>query len=351
LLNSKTRTSIYDYENMTKQSLAPSQDLEDVLMASETSFLQLHNLKIMVFGGTGFIGKWLIAALSLANSKFNLEILIVLASRNPQRAKSIFKHLRQKNIIFVDIRELDRPDIPHCDIYIHAATPTTNAEAAILSDPSSYIRITEFIVKSAEIAKNSPIVMHLSSGAVYGIQDMQTLFQPEQKLTTANPSDQYTSAKLQIENLLESAREEGLIRAMSPRLFAFAGPQLPLEAHFAVGNFVRDGMAGTPISVLGNSKTKRSYLYPTDLIHVLIEMLVKLPTQTINVGSDQSITMENLANLVSEKTNRLPIHLLGEEREPSNYVPSIENLRSYVTQKEFINIDEMLERWLSWLKT
>lgn len=336
---------------MTKHLLAPSQDLEDILMASEASFLHLHSLKIMVFGGTGFIGKWLISALSLANSKFNLEILIVLASRDPQRAKSIFKHLKQEHIMFVDVKELDRPDIPHCDIYIHAATPTTNAEETLRSDPSSYIGITDFIVKSAGIAKNSPIVMHLSSGAVYGIQDMQTLLQLEQKLTIANPSDRYTRAKLQIDNLLEVAQEEGLIRALSPRLFAFAGPQLPLEEHFAVGNFVRDGMTGSPISVLGNSKTLRSYLYPSDLIHVLIEMLVKLPTQTINVGSDQSITMENLATLVSEKTNRLPIQLLGEEREPSNYVPSNENLRRYVTQKEFINIDEILERWLSWLKT
>ena len=336
---------------MSKNSLVPSRDLEDILTFSETSFLHLHNLKIMVFGGTGFIGKWLIAALNLANLKFNLGILIVLASRDPQRAKSIFQHLRQENLIFVDIKELGHPDIPHCDIYIHAATPTTNSESTLRSDPSSYIGITEFIVKNARIAKNSPIVMHLSSGAVYGIQDMQTLFQLEDTPATVNPSDHYTKAKLEIEDLLQKAQEHDLIRALSPRLFAFAGPELPLDAHFAFGNFVHDGMAGKPISVLGNSRTRRSYLYPTDLIHILIEMLVKLPTQSINVGSDQSISMENLANLVSEKTNKLPIQLLGEEREPSNYVPSIKNLRIHVTEKEFMGIDEMLDRWLSWLRT
>jgi len=336
---------------MNKNSLMPSRDLEDILMASETSFPHLLNLKIMVFGGTGFIGKWLISALSAANSKFNLKILIVLASRNPQRAKSIFQHLRQENLIFVNINELDRPDIPHCDIYIHAATPTTNSEATLRSDPSSYIGITEFIVKSGAIAKNLPTVMHLSSGAVYGIQDMQTLFQLEDTPATVNPVDHYTKAKLEIEDLLQKAQEQDLIRSLSPRLFAFAGPQLPLDAHFAFGNFVHDGMAGKPISVLGNSRTRRSYLYPTDLIHILIEMIVKLPTQIINVGSDQPTSMENLANLVSGKTNQLPIQLLGEEREPSNYVPSIENLRRYVTQKDFIGIDEMLDRWLSWLKT
>jgi nucleoside-diphosphate-sugar epimerase len=91
-------------------------------------------------------------------------------------------------------------------------------------------------------------------------------------------------------------------------------------------------------------------LYPPDLIHVLIEMLIKLPTQVINVGSDQAISMLSLANLISQKTNGLPVHLMGEEREPSNYVPSIENLRFYVTDREFVGIEEMIDRWLSWLK-
>jgi nucleoside-diphosphate-sugar epimerase len=336
---------------MNKNLLLPTRDLEDILMASEASLPHFHKLKIMVFGGTGFIGKWLITALSFANSSFNMNILIVLASRNPQRAKSIFQHLRQENLIFVDTNELDRPDIPYCDIYIHAATPTTNSEATLRSDPSSYIGITEFIIKSAASAKNFPIVMHLSSGAVYGIQDMETLFQSEDTPATVNPADHYTKAKLEIEDLLQKAKEQKLIRSLSPRLFAFAGPQLPLDAHFAFGNFVHDGIAGNPISVLGNSRTRRSYLYPTDLIHILIEMLVRPPTQTINVGSDESISMDNLANLVSEKTNRLPIQLLGEDREPSNYVPSIKNLRNHVTQKKFIAIDEILDRWLSWLYT
>jgi nucleoside-diphosphate-sugar epimerase len=336
---------------MNKKLLVPSQDLEDILLASETSFLQLHRLKIMVFGGTGFIGKWLIGALSLADSKFNLKVLIVLASRDSERAKSIFRDMKHENIMFVDIKDLDRPDIPHCDIYIHAATPTTNSESTLRSDSSSYIGITEFIMNRAGIAKNSPVVMHLSSGAVYGIQDMQTHFRLEDTKTITNPIDHYTKAKLEIEDLLLKAQAQDLIRVLSPRLFAFAGPQLPLDAHFAVGNFIHDGMEGKPISVLGNSRTRRSYLYPTDLIHILIEMLVKLPTQTINVGSDQSINMEDLANLVSSKTNQLPIQLLGEEREPSNYVPSIKKLRSYVTQKEFMGMDEILERWLSWLRT
>lgn len=328
----------------------PSRDVEDILMASETSFQSFRKLKIMVFGGTGFVGKWLISTLILANARFNLEILVVLASRDPQRARLMFRHLSQASIIFVDVKDLEHQDIPHCDIYIHAATPTTDSDATLLSDPDSYIDISKFIVNSARITKNSPIVMHLSSGAVYGHQGMNTIFQLEQRAPTLNAPERYTKAKLEIEQMLDKARDEGLIRAMSPRLFAFAGPQLPLGAHFAVGNFLRDGIEGNPISVLGNSQTRRSYLYPSDLIHVLIEMLAKLPTQVINIGSDKPISMQNLANLVSQKTNQLPIQLIGEELEPSNYVPSIENLRLYVTDREFVDIEEILDRWLSWLQ-
>ena len=321
-----------------------------MLRGSEKSLNQLRKLKIMVFGGTGFIGKWFVSTLITANIHFNLGMVIVLVSRDPQRARSIYKDLIQDNVIYVDLKDLRNSSLPICDIYIHAATPTTKSEISLGADPKSHTSILEFILESAKTYKHSPIVMHLSSGAVYGAQEMHREYQLENNKVLVNPSDLYSKAKLEIEDLLVKSEEDRLIRSLSPRLFAFAGPQLPLDAHFAVGNFISDGIAGKPISVLGNSLTRRSYLYPTDLIHVLIELLIKLPTQVINVGSDQAISMLNLANLISQKTNGLPVHLMGEEREPSNYVPSIENLRLYVSDREFLGIDAMIDRWLSWLK-
>lgn len=331
-----------------KQNLIPASDMSELLSNSIDPIMKMRESSMMVFGGTGFVGKWLVTSLIEANRELNSNIKIKLVSRDIVHARKLFG--ANANIEFIELSQFSRHPIPFCDFYIHGATPTLNSEKSLNSTSETHLLISKYILNQVKKHKNSPTVMHLNSGAIYGKQDISNDFQKESFHVTDNPINKYTKAKLEIDKLFTHSDSKLEYRYLSPRLYAFAGPQLPLDAHFAIGNFLGDALTGRPITMLGNSMTRRSYMYPTDLVHVIFELLVKSPTKPINVGSDQAISMGELAKLVSSKNGNCKIEFNGEASEPNNYVPSITNLREYVSRKSFLTLEEILERWMSWIQ-
>jgi len=194
------------------------------------------------------------------------------------------------------------------------------------------------------------MVLHLNSGAIYGTQPMEMRLRSESDPTLKFSSEPYIQAKILIDEILFKAHVKGTVDYKSPRLFAFAGPLISLREHFAIGNFLHNALSNQKVQLTGSENTTRSYLYPTDLIGILLQLTQVNTKLSINIGSDTPIKLRDLATKISNSTTGHGLFLSNPGDEPSNYVPSIKNLRETTWKKELVSVDEAIEKWLNWLK-
>jgi UDP-glucuronate decarboxylase len=176
-----------------------------------------------------------------------------------------------------------------------------------------------------------------SSGGVYGAQPFAFERMPETYCGMPDPLDTgnaYSVAKRMAEHLCALYGERFGVATVVARCFAFVGPDLPLNVHFAIGNFILDALNRSEITVNGNGTPIRSYLYQDDLADWLMTLLEEgRASQAYNVGSDQAISIAELAYLVRDliapgKVVRVNGIAGADTTVRSRYVPDIDKARS-----------------------
>ena len=325
----------------------------DSLLMGEHTFQEFNDSTITFLGGTGFIGKWLIEALNVYAKNYHFSPKITVISRNPKNAHKIFvEELGIKLKIIEFDFAVNSTYLEKSDFFINGATPSQN-KTGLLDNDSVYkssVNASQSLIQSATKYRNKPKIVNLSSGIVYGPQEISVRNKIEAPISKKLLSQSgYLDAKIGSELLLSEASEAGLVESISPRLYAFAGPGIVLDEHFAVGNFIRDGLQGNQIIIKGNPSTMRSYMYPTDLVIWILTALLKPTNLDTNIGSEVPISMLQLGNLISDMTSKKGVQILGENQEISNYVPSTSSFRENYGVSEQITLSSALERWIEWL--
>lgn len=279
---------------------------------------KLAGKKILITGATGFVGKNLCETLVQLNSRENLKMEIVGISRRP---------VEMKGVTFIS-HDVCNPFTleGHFDYIIHAATPVTNTtdnEEKILD---IIVKGTKNILDFAGKCMASHFLL-VSSGAVYGaipesLSHIPENFRPVSPLTTA-----YARGKQISESMALDYQSKSNIILNIARCFAFSGRHLPLDGHFAIGNFVRDALIGQNIQVKGDGSAIRSYMDSEDMVYWLLCILLYDKSDIFNVGSDQGISIKDLAHEVASQVNDLSVNIEGKsssEDKKNVYLPSIE---------------------------
>ena len=165
-----------------------------------------------------------------------------------------------------------------------------------------------------------------------------------------DPKSAYGEGKRVGELLSVLQSKQSGFEAKIARCFAFIGPHLPLDAHFAAGNFIRDAIAGSPIVVKGDGKSVRSYLYASDLAIWLWTILFKgKASRAYNVGSDDALSVASLAHAIAAVArSAVNIDGFGSGGARSRYVPAVGRVKSDLCLGITVAQSDAIRRSIQW---
>ncbi len=348
----------------------PQNDLDHALEGTREVFPDLAGGRLFITGGTGFFGHWLLETLLFANRRLSLQVRATVLTRSAARFRAHAPHIAEDPAIDLlegDIRSFvfpgDLKDDPFTHV-IHAATDTGGQQgpgaASELAD--SILEGTRHVLRFA-LAAGARRLLFTSTGAVYG-RSVPLRNIPESYPGAPDPlllQSSYDEAKRMSEHLCVAYSHGTPLSCVISRPFAFVGPHLPMDAHFAIGNFIRDAMEGRPLHIRGDGTPLRSFLYTADLAIWLWHLLLRAPRdRAYNVGSPDGVTIAELAHLVActlrpgdgdGRSSRLAIQIDGvanPEAPLAGYVPDTRRASEELGLRVKIPLAEAIRRTAAW---
>lgn len=295
--------------------------------------------RLFITGGTGFFGKSMLDY-RLRHPEWPwAKAEWVVLSRAPEHFKVASPALaNQPGISFVagDVRDFAFPE-GHFDAIFHAAT---SAITTMSDDEMTSVILdgTKHVVEFAKVA-GCRKVLFTSSGAVYGPR-----ISPASEEDYSRPVTAYGKGKLEAEKILIESELEAKIA----RCFAFVGPHLNRNIHYAIGNFIQNCLDGKPIVINGDGTPLRSYLYADDLVEWLFAILQRGESgRPYNVGSDCAVSIRELAEIVRNALgSKSEIIVKGTpkaDEKPLVYVPSIERACSELGLEVKVSLEDAIK--------
>jgi UDP-glucuronate decarboxylase len=279
-----------------------------IIERESSAWSMLDGEIIFMTGGTGFFGVSMLYSLFSAKKKHNLNIHITILTRNIRKFKNNHPVLSGAGFIdFIqgDVVDFDFPDKKFSKIFHFATTSaneTFNGEDQ-LKKYKTLINGTERVMRLAGICGANKVIF-TSSGVAYG-QPPEEMIKIDESyfgaLESTNPAVALAQGKRSAEFIIAYYAEKYGIDYVVARCFSFVGPLLPLNLHYAIGNFVFDALYKDSIKIKGDGSAIRSYMDVSDLIvWVLIFSSSKCKYRMYNIGSDYGISILDLAKKVRD---------------------------------------------------
>jgi len=344
-----------DREN-SEQKNPLADDMDHIMSLTSSLWEELRGKQIFITGGTGFFGCWFLESFACANEHLGLDASVVVLTRDPESFKVKMPHLASNKAIRFHVGDIRTFDFPEGEFeYIIHAAATSAVATYNNEDPlikfDTIVEGTRHVLDFA-VQCGAKKVLYTSSGAMYGKQPSDVTHISEDNAGAPDLTDinsVWGESKRVAELLCAYYAKKYNIEIKIARCFAFVGPYLPLDIHYAVGNFIRDGIAGGPIQVGGDGTPHRSYLYASDLMIWLWTILLKGEScRAYNVGSEEDMTISEVAQRVAGSFGKpVDVNIATQpvsNAAPNRYIPSTRRAHDELGLKQAVSFDEAIKR-------
>ena len=340
-----------------------------IFVPEETRCELLHFLttlagsNILFIGGTGLIGRWFFECFdTVALEQLDIDITVTGRVR-PSWLKDRYSSIRTKFEVldFHNTSGLSTvsKNLPAYNQIWFFAAPSAKetfegasglskyqmalSSASFLIDLVSSVSPDLLIVASSGIAVSAPVETNITELA----KDAPQLF---------GINDSLAHSKRVLERACWEMTNEFEVNASILRIFSCYGPHLPTDLHYAFGNFIGSLTRGEKIVVKSDGRSKRSYIYASDLIAMICLEVLRQLTQKVssrrfnvlNIGSEKPTSILDLAKVIASFSSypNTAVKVLGEQdasignRVRSNYVPDMTYCKSLNIYRERVSMQE-----------
>ncbi len=263
-------------------------------------------MRVLITGGAGFIG----SHLSDAYLERGDEVFIVddLSTGSFSNISHLKDHPRfHYKIDSVHNRPVTAELVDQCDVIFHLA-----AAVGVKLIVESPVRTIETNVHGTEVvlslaSKKKKKVLVASTSEVYGLST-EIPFREDGNLVmgaTTKGRWSYACSKAIDEFLALAYWREKKLPTVIVRLFNTVGPRQTGQYGMVIPTFVKQALAGRPITVFGSGEQSRCFCYVGDVVGALMKLMDDESAigEVFNVGSNQEITILDLARKVKVLTN------------------------------------------------
>ena len=310
--------------------------------------------KVVVTGCSGFIGFHLSNSLLKAdkqvigidslNSAYDVKLKEIRLDELNKKNNFIFfnNNLSQKD----SLNEIKKYDVS--TIYHMAARAGVRQS---FLDPQSYIEDNTYATANVSMfckEMEIPEIILASTSSIYGDSGENLMI--EEKDEKIKPPSVYASTKLSGESLSKIILEDTNTNLIISRFFTVYGPYG--RPDMSILRFIHWIMNEENVKVFGNGEQQRSFTYIQDVVDALIRMSGLEKSYTFNVGSNITVSLNEVIKLIEEFSgkNANIENLERAYKDPDVVRPNLENIKNTIGWEPTTKIKDGIEKTVSWYK-